>query len=118
MLHLDVLDGVGDHALAADVGGGQDVGDVAVDEDVAGVEAEEGGFGDAGVGAAEPEDLGLLALGEGGEEVGLVLGGCLGPFFVVLERELEGICEVERVSVSCVVSGTEEEHVEGVTFVR
>lgn len=89
-----MLDGVGDHALAADVGRRQDVGDVAVHEDVARVEAEEGGLGDAGVGAAEPEDLRLLALREGGEEVGLGLGGRLGPFLVVLEGDLEGICEV------------------------
>ena len=69
----------------------EDVGDVAVDEDVAGFEAEEGGFGDAGVGAADPEDLGVLAGGEGGEEGRFRLGGLLGPFFVGGEGGLEGV---------------------------
>ena len=54
VLHFQILDGVGDHAPAVDVGRGQYVGDVAVHEDVAGVEAEDGGFGDAGVGTADP----------------------------------------------------------------
>lgn len=91
VLHLDVGEGVGDDALAAEVGRRQHVGDVAVHEDVAGLEAEDGGLGDAGVGAAEPEDLGLLAGGEGGEEVGVVAGGCLGPLFVLVQGELEGV---------------------------
>lgn len=91
MLHFQVGDGVGDDALAVDVGRGQDVCDVAVDEDVAGFEAEDGGFGDAGVGAADPEDLGLLAGREGGEEVGLVVGCCLGPLLVLVEGEFEGV---------------------------
>lgn len=96
MLHFEVVDGIGDDALAADVRGRQDVGDVAVHEDVAGIEAEDHGLGDAGVGAAEPEDLGLLACGEGGEEAGVVGGGGLGPFFVLLEGEGEGVCEGEK----------------------
>lgn len=37
-----------------EVGGGDDVGDVAMDEDLAGLETEKGGFGDSRVGAAEP----------------------------------------------------------------
>ena len=89
---FEMRDGIGDDALAVDVGRGQDVGDVAVDEDVAGFEAEDGGFRDAGVGAADPEDLRLLAGSEGGEEVGLVVGCCLGPLFVLVEGEFEVIC--------------------------
>jgi hypothetical protein len=73
MLDLEVDDGVLDDGEGGQVGGGEDVGDVAVDEDVAGFETEDGGFGDAGVGAADPEDFGGLAFGEGGEEVGVVL---------------------------------------------
>lgn len=61
VLHFQIADRVLDHGLAVQVGRGEDVGDVAVDEDVAGLEAEHGGFGDAGVGAADPEDLGVLA---------------------------------------------------------
>lgn len=60
-------------------------------EDVAGLEAQHGGFGEAGVGAADPEDLRGLAGGEGGEEGGVLLGGGAGPVFVFLEGELEGV---------------------------
>ena len=88
---LEVRDGVRDDGLAVEVRGGQHVGDVAVDEDVAGPEAEDGGLGDAGVRAADPEDLGLLAGGEGGEEVGVVGGGGLGPLFVLAQGEFEGV---------------------------
>ena len=38
VLHFEVLDGVVDDGLGGEVGGGEDVGDVAVDEDLAGVE--------------------------------------------------------------------------------
>lgn len=92
MRDLEVRDGVGDDALAVEVRGREDVGDVAVHEDVAGLEAEDGGLGDAGVGAADPEDLGLLARCEGGEEVGVVVGGGLGPLLVLVEAGFEVIC--------------------------
>ncbi len=92
MFHFQKRDRVRDDGLRVQVRRGQDVGDVAVDEDVARLEAEDGGFGDAGVGAADPEDLGGLALGEGGEEVGFGLGEGLGPFFVLLQGEFEGVC--------------------------
>jgi hypothetical protein len=52
---FEMLDGIFDDGRDGDVGGRDDVGDVAVDEDVAGLEAEDGGFGDAGVGAADPD---------------------------------------------------------------
>ena len=55
MLHLQVHNGVFDHGGGVDVGGADYVGDVAVYEDIAGLEAKEGGLGDAGVGAAEPD---------------------------------------------------------------
>lgn len=109
VLHLEVRDGVGDDAAAVEVRRGQDVGDVAVHEDIAGLEAEDGGLGDAGVGAADPEDLGLLARGEGGEEVRLVVGCCLGPLFVLLQGELESICEgANSVLLAVFVWGIEE----------
>ena len=84
-------DGVGNDALAVDVGGGQYVCDVAVDEDVTRFETEDGGFRDTGVGAADPEDLRLLAGREGGKEVRLVAGCRLGPLFVLVEGEFEGV---------------------------
>jgi len=59
--------GVLDHGRGVDVGGGDDVGDVAVYEDVAGLEAEDCGFRAARVGAAEPDCGGLVSsLGEAG----------------------------------------------------
>lgn len=64
-----------------------------MDEDAAGGQGEDGGFGDAGVGAAEPEDGGLLALGEGGEEVRLGGFGVFDPFLVGLEGLSEGVCD-------------------------
>lgn len=52
---FQVGDGVFDYSVGIDVCGGDDVGDVAVDEDVTGLETQEGSFGDARVGAAEPD---------------------------------------------------------------
>lgn len=48
-------DGVFDDGEDVEVGGGNDVGDVAVNEDLARLETEEGRFGDSRVGAAEPD---------------------------------------------------------------
>ncbi len=69
MLDFEVVDGVVDDGLGTDIMRGDDVGDVAVDEDVTRLGGEEGGFGAAAVGAAEPQGGG----GGGGrseEEVG------------------------------------------------
>jgi len=49
-------DCVFEDGVVGEVGGGDYVCDVAVDKDVAGLETEEGRFGDAGVGATEPEN--------------------------------------------------------------
>ena len=54
VLDLEVLHGVLDDGEGVEVSGDQDVGDVAVDEDVAGVEAEDGGLRAARVGASDP----------------------------------------------------------------
>ena len=92
MLHLQHLDGVLDHRETGEVVGREKVGDVAVHEDFAGLEVEDGGFGDPRVGAAEPEDLRLLAGTEGGEEAWVRGGGAGGPGGVAVE-------EVARVRV-------------------
>ena len=60
-----------------------DVGDGAVDEDVAWLEVEQCRFWDAGVRAAEPEDLRSLFFGELREEVGVLSVDLGGPGFVV-----------------------------------
>lgn len=64
-------------------------------EDVAGLQAQEGRFGDPAVGAAEPEDGGVLAFGAGGEEVWVRVRGGLGPVLVageVLGEVLAVVC--------------------------
>lgn len=71
MLHLEVHDSEFDDTERGEVGGRQDVCNVAVHEDVAGFQAEDCGLWDAGVGAANPQDFGGLAFGEGGQEVGV-----------------------------------------------
>lgn len=71
VLDFQVVDGVVDDGLGGHVVRGDDVGDVAVDEDVAGLGGEEGRFGAAAVGAAEPERRWGLAFGAFGEEVGV-----------------------------------------------
>ena len=82
---LEVLDGVAENAALREFPGAHDVGDGAVDEDVAGCELQEGRFGHARVGAAEPEDFGLLLFGEVGEEFGVRGVDVVGPGFVVFE---------------------------------
>lgn len=55
VLDLEVGDGELERGGRVDVGGRDDVGEVAVGEDVAGLAPEDGGFGDARVGAADPD---------------------------------------------------------------
>lgn len=55
MADSQVDDGIFDDGVRIDVGGRDYVGDVTVYEDVAGLETEEGGFGDAGIGAPKPD---------------------------------------------------------------
>ena len=90
-----MLDGIFDDGGGVEVARVQDVGDVAVREDIAGVEAEDGGFRHTGVGAANPEDRGVLAFGEGGEEVGFLRFDAFSPCFVVGEGVGKGVCRRE-----------------------
>jgi len=91
VLYFEVRDGVFDDGAGVDVGGVDDVGDVAVHEDVAGLETEDGGFGDTGVGAAEPEDTGRLSLRECWEEfrILMILVSC--PCGVGAQGILKGV---------------------------
>lgn len=61
MFDLEVYNRVFDHGCGVEVAGLDDVCDVAVHEDVSRLEAEDCGFRAAGVGAADPEDLWVLA---------------------------------------------------------
>ena len=85
VLHFQMQDGVHNDGLGGEVGGREHVGDVAVHEDITGLETQNGGLGDAGVRAAEPENGWMLAGCEGGEEIGMVVGGCISPLSIFLE---------------------------------
>jgi len=89
VLDFQVHDGVFDHGARAEVAGVDDVGDVAVHEDVARLQAHDGCFRDARVGASDPEDFGTLACGEAREELRVGGGGFFGPFFVLPDGELD-----------------------------
>lgn len=61
MLYTEMADGKFDDSTGTEIGGVQDVCDIAVDEYVAWMQAKLGCLGTARVGAPDPEDLGLLA---------------------------------------------------------
>lgn len=83
VLDLQVGDGVLDDRGGVEVAGVHDVGDVAVHEDVTGLQAQDGGLGAARVGAADPEDLRVLAGGQGRKEFGVFLCSPGGPVLVL-----------------------------------
>lgn len=91
VLHLEVPHPVHDDALAAQVRGREHVGDVAVHEHVARLEPQHRRLGHPAVGAAEPEDRGLLALGAGREELRVRVGGLLRPVLVSGQVLREGL---------------------------
>jgi hypothetical protein len=70
---LEVSNGELNDGKRVDVGGCDDVGNVAVDKDLTRLQAQDGGLGDARVGASDPENLGGLALCRLWEEVGVGL---------------------------------------------
>lgn len=98
VLDFEVDDGVGDDGRGGDVACVQHVGDVAVHEDVTRFAAEEGGLRHARVGAADPEDGGRLAFGEGGEELRVFFREGGGPGFVGVEVMGEGVVDSAVVS--------------------
>jgi hypothetical protein len=72
----------------------QAVRDVAVHEDFAGLAVADGGLGDAGVCASNPQDLGALACRERLEEVGVPLRRLLGVGAVAGDDSGERVCQV------------------------
>lgn len=78
LLDLQVRDGIFDDGRRADVVGGHTVGDVAVHEDLTGLAVADGGFWNATIGAADPQDLWALAFVPFFEGVRVLLGGLLG----------------------------------------
>ena len=74
---------------AVQVGVDDDVGDVAMDEKFAGTEVDDGVGGNAGVGAADPEILRRLLLGESSKKGGIVGVDLGGPAAVVGDEMLK-----------------------------
>ena len=95
-----VLHSVFNNAGGAEVARVEDVGDVAVYEDVTGLETQEGGFWAARVGAPDPQNLRCLSRGEGREEVGVFAGCLCGPFFVQTQACCISICGIRTSDVS------------------
>lgn len=62
VLDFQVDDSVLDNGGGVDVGRGDEVADVTVDEDIAGLETEKGSFWNPGIGATEPENRRALSL--------------------------------------------------------
>jgi len=91
VLDLEVGDGVLDDGGGVEVTGVHDVGDVAVHEDVAGLQAQDGGLGAARVGAADPEDLRVLARRQLREEIGVFLRSPGGPVLVLGQAGLVAV---------------------------
>ena len=89
MLDFDVSHGEFDHAEEAEVGRIYDIGNIAVREDVAWLQTEDGGLGFASIRTSEPKDLRCLSLRKAWKELGVVLGCVCGPFLVVLEAQFE-----------------------------
>jgi len=61
LLDLQICHRVLDDARGVDVAGLDDVGDVAMDEELAGLAVADGRFRDSAVGASDPEYLGRLS---------------------------------------------------------
>lgn len=92
VLDAQVLHGVLNNGTRAQVTGVQDIRNVAVNEDVTGLEAQHRGFRASRVGAAEPEDLRLLAGCKGREEVGVLTRRLSSPFLVLAQANGELVC--------------------------
>jgi hypothetical protein len=96
VLDLEVLDAEFDGGQQGDVGGVDDVGDVAQHEDLTGLLAQHSGLGNTRVAASYPENVGRLAFGAVLEEFGVFGGDVRGPDLVGLERGGELVfCEEE-----------------------
>lgn len=86
VLDAEGFDGELDDGLAVEVVGVDDVGDVAVDEDAAGLETDDVIGGDAAVSAADPEVFGVLLVGEFSEDAGVAGFHVSGPAAVVIYK--------------------------------
>jgi hypothetical protein len=78
LLHFKMRNRILNHTRRVDIVGMHRVGNVAVHEYVAGLALANCALREAGVAAAEPEDLRGLALGEVDKGIGVFCGGVLG----------------------------------------
>ena len=90
VLDLEDVDGVLQHREAVEVGVHDDVGDVAVHEELAGQQPDDLVRGDAAVGAADPEVARSLLLGKRLEEGGIAATDAFGPLAVLTEQVFDG----------------------------
>lgn len=96
---LEVSNGELNNGKRVDVGGCDDVGNVAVDKDLTGLQAQDGRLGDARVGATDPENLGRLTLCRLGEEVGVGLDHLGAPLLNALGEGVGKAACTEVVSI-------------------
>jgi len=89
VLHLEYIDGKLDDRQAVEVGVQDDVGDVAVDEQVAGQQADDLVGRHACIGTTDPQVFRSLLAGQFGEELGVFLLNGFGPAGIVVEQFLQ-----------------------------
>jgi hypothetical protein len=90
-LDLEVGDRVLNHARSAQIVRGDDVGDVAVDENVARLAVTDSGLGDTRVGTSQPKYFWTLATAECLKEIGILESGAAGKDFVSGEDTVETV---------------------------
>lgn len=93
VLDFQVFDSELDHGEGVEVRWREDVRDVSVDEDIAGLQAEDGCFRASRVRATNPKDLRVLTFGEGREQIRFGPSYCRGPSLVGGERTDVCVCE-------------------------
>ena len=84
------IHGILDHGEAVQVGVHDDVGDVAVHEELAGQQADDLVGRHAAVGTADPEVARSLLFGQGLEERGVAATDAFGPLAVLTEQVFDG----------------------------
>jgi hypothetical protein len=94
-LNLEVRNRVLNHARGAEIFGRDDIGDVAMDKNVARLAVTDGGLGNPRVGTSQPEYFRTLAPAERWKEIGILESGAAGKGFVPGEDAVETvICEM------------------------
>jgi hypothetical protein len=95
VLYTQLADRVLDDRQAISVGVVDDIGDIAMDEDLAGHEVDDLIGGDAAVRASDPEEFGRLLCGKLAEETGVIVLHPVRPSPIVPEQFAQGPHVVE-----------------------